>query len=234
MNVPAWVRTLPTWSSAATSERHNPRVTIKSAPAGSPHPEMLRAGPEPTNSPEFVYVPAGTLLVSKLKVKVVGDVMVMPGYVPFKVKASPATGTVQQQDLADLLLDGMERIERRHRLLEDDGDIVTTHVPDIPLAHGKQILALEPDRARGVMRGRIRQQLHHRGCGRRLTRAGFADQRHRLAFGDVEGDAVDRQRLARALAVRDRQVVDFEQFGHQVSVTGTSCADRTRRARLRR
>ena len=41
---------------------------------------------------------------------------------------------VQQQDLADLLLDGVQRIERGHRLLEHDGDVVAAHLPDVALA----------------------------------------------------------------------------------------------------
>ena len=36
--------------------------------------------------------------------------------------------TVQQQNLADLLLDGVQRIERGHRLLEHDGDVVAAHL----------------------------------------------------------------------------------------------------------
>ena len=40
---------------------------------------------------------------------------------------------VQQQNLADLLLDGVQRIERRHRLLEDDGDVVAAHLAHLVL-----------------------------------------------------------------------------------------------------
>ena len=38
---------------------------------------------------------------------------------------------VQQQDFADLPLDRVQRIERRHRLLEDDGDVVAAHLADL-------------------------------------------------------------------------------------------------------
>ena len=51
---------------------------------------------------------------------------------------------MQQQYLADLLLDRVQRIERGHRLLEDDGDVVAAHVADFVLRHGQQFLALEP------------------------------------------------------------------------------------------
>ena len=40
---------------------------------------------------------------------------------------------VQQQNLGDLLFDGVQRIERRHRLLEHNGDVVAAHAPHIAL-----------------------------------------------------------------------------------------------------
>src|SRR5262245_65830296 len=61
-----------------------------------------------------------------------------------------------------------------------------------------------------MMRGRIRQQLHHRERSHRLAGAGFAHKRHGLAFTDVEGDAVDRQHLAASASKGDRQVADGE------------------------
>ena len=50
---------------------------------------------------------------------------------------------MQQQDFADLLLDRVQRIERRHRLLEDDRDVVAAHVADLFFRHGEQFAALE-------------------------------------------------------------------------------------------
>ncbi len=38
---------------------------------------------------------------------------------------------MQQQNLADLLLDRVQRIERGHRLLKDDGDVVAAHPPHV-------------------------------------------------------------------------------------------------------
>src|SRR3972149_2724276 len=65
-----------------------------------------------------------------------------------------------------------------------------------------------------MVRGRIGQQLHHRQRGDRLAGTGFADQRHRLAFGDVERHTVDRQHLARTLTEGDREIADGkESFG---------------------
>ena len=50
---------------------------------------------------------------------------------------------MQQQNFADLLLDRVQRIERRHRLLENDGDVVAAHLADLALRHGQQFAALE-------------------------------------------------------------------------------------------
>ena len=58
----------------------------------------------------------------------------------------------------------------------------------------EQFLALESDAAGRVAGGRVGQQLHHRQRGDRFSRAGFADQRQRLALCDVERDAINRER----------------------------------------
>src|SRR6516162_5907620 len=118
---------------------------------------------------------------------------------------------MQQQDLADLLLDGVQRVERGHRLLKDDGDVLAAHASHLALAQLQQVAALEADRSRGMVCGRIGQELHDRQRGHRLAGARLADQRQSLAAPDVERDPVDRKRLALALTERDRQVLDLEQ-----------------------
>ena len=50
---------------------------------------------------------------------------------------------MQQQNFADLLFDGVQRIERGHRLLKDDGDVVAAHAPHVALGKRQQIAALE-------------------------------------------------------------------------------------------
>jgi hypothetical protein len=52
---------------------------------------------------------------------------------------------VQVQDFRNLLLDRLQRIERGHRLLEDHGDVVAAHLPDLRFGRREQILALEQD-----------------------------------------------------------------------------------------
>ena len=118
---------------------------------------------------------------------------------------------MQQQDLADLLLDGVERIERGHRLLEDDSDVVAAHVADLGLGQAQQLLALEADRAGRMVRGGIRQELQDRERGDRFAGAGLADQRDRLALLDLERHAIDRERLALTLAEGHGEVADSEE-----------------------
>ncbi len=59
--------------------------------------------------------------------------------------------SVQFEDLANLLLDGVERVERRHRLLEHHGDGVPPDAAHGALIGLEQVLAFEQDFA-GRMR----------------------------------------------------------------------------------
>ena len=108
---------------------------------------------------------------------------------------------VQLHDLADLLLDGVQRVERGHRLLEDDRDLLAADLAHVMARRLEQVLAAEADLAGGMRGRRIGQQPQDRQRRDGLARARFADQRHDLALGDVEGDVLDgvddgRRRLA--------------------------------------
>jgi hypothetical protein len=118
---------------------------------------------------------------------------------------------VQQQDFRDLPLDGVQRIERGHRLLEHDGDVIAAHLADVALRHRQEFPPLEPDAAGRVMRGGIRQKLHHRQRRHRLAGAGLADQRHRFALADIERDAIDREDFPVAMTEGDREVLNLQQ-----------------------
>ena len=142
---------------------------------------------------------------------------------------------VQFQDLADLPLDGVERIERGHRLLEHHGDVVAAHLAHLVLVGGDQVLALEQDAAGRVMRGRVGQELEDREGGDGLAGAGFAHQRHRLARHDVEGDAVHRQHVASALAEGDGKVLNGEEgFGHRNVFRGSKASRTASPMKMRR
>ena len=143
---------------------------------------------------------------------------------------------MQLQYLAHLLLDGVQRVERGHRLLEDHGDAVAADRLQLRLGDLQEVAAFKPDLARGVGSRRIGKQLQDRQRGHGLARSQFAYECHRLALADAERDAVDRKHLLAAGGEGNRQVSDVEERVlncHADASSGTSCADRTRRAPLR-
>src|SRR3712207_6608004 len=70
-----------------------------------------------------------------------------------------AQAAMQLKYFPDLLLDCVQRIQRRHRLLEYDGNIVAADVTDIALKQAQQFLSFECDLAGWVARHRIGQEL---------------------------------------------------------------------------
>ena len=55
---------------------------------------------------------------------------------------------VQSDALGDLLADGHGRVERRHRVLEDQAHLVAPHLAHLLLAQGGQVTAQQGDLAR--------------------------------------------------------------------------------------
>ena len=78
------------------------------------------------------------------------------------------------------------------------------------LVERQQVGALEADRARDPA-GRLRDQAQDRIGGDGLAAAALADHRQRLAFADLERDAVDRAVDAVRRAEVGLQILDFEQ-----------------------
>src|SRR4029077_15057989 len=78
---------------------------------------------------------------------------------------------MQRQNFTNLLFDRVQGIERGHRLLKDDCDVVAAHLPNFLFRHRQQFAALKFDGARRMVRRRIGQQLHNRQRGNRLARA---------------------------------------------------------------
>ncbi len=69
----------------------------------------------------------------------------------------PADAAVQRKDLGNLRLDRVQRIERGHRLLEDDRDVVAADFTHLVFSRLQKIAAAEPDAAGGMRGGRIGQ-----------------------------------------------------------------------------
>jgi hypothetical protein len=61
-----------------------------------------------------------------------------------------ANAAVQLQNLADLRLDGVQRIERGHRLLEDDRNVIAADAANFALRQIEQFAALEAYGAGGM------------------------------------------------------------------------------------
>ncbi len=119
---------------------------------------------------------------------------------------------VQLQNLADLLFNRVQRIERGHRLLKYHRDVIAAHASQISFVAIEQILTLEQHLAGRMARRRIWQQLEHGECGNRFARSRLADQRDRFARTDIKGDMVDGQCLLLTLAEQDGKVANGKKF----------------------
>src|SRR5262249_277678 len=91
--------------------------------------------------------------------------------------------------LGHLVVDGEQRVERSHWILEDRRDPAPTDQPHVALALLHQILALELD-APADDSGARREATDDRLARRRLAPAGFADEAARLSGLQREADAV--------------------------------------------
>ena len=121
---------------------------------------------------------------------------------------------VQAHRFGNLVADGEDRIERRHRLLEDHRDVVAPdRAHSLVRQHG-DVFALVEDFPADDPPGTLGQQLDHRERGDALAAAGFADQPHRLARFDAECHPIDRSDLSIAREEGGLQVANFEQCRH--------------------
>ena len=103
---------------------------------------------------------------------------------------------VAAHHLGDLEPDRVHRVERRHRLLEDDRRLAPAHLAQRALVDADELAAAELDRAAHVRV--LRQQAHQRHRRRRLARTRLADDRQHLAGVEVERGA-DHGRVPRAV-----------------------------------
>ncbi len=115
---------------------------------------------------------------------------------------------MQLEPFVELAADQHRGVERGHRLLEDHADAGAAHGAQVLARHRHHVLALEADRPARQPDGR-RDEAHHRPCGQRLARAGFADDTDDLAGEDLEGDGVDQG--AAAGAELQREIGDVEE-----------------------
>ena len=115
-----------------------------------------------------------------------------------------AQALVAHQSFAQLPADGLGRVQRRRRVLEDDGDAPAAQGLQLRRTHPGDIRTVEGDAPANL---RLRRQQAQRGeAGDAFAAATFADEAERLAWPDVEVDAVyhaDHAAAARCEIDRD-------------------------------
>ena len=89
------------------------------------------------------------------------------------------------------LSDREQRIERRHRLLEDHRDVVAANALHLRFAQTEQVRALEADRAADDAPGRAGDEAQDRQRRDALAAARLADDAQRFAAANSIGNAVD-------------------------------------------
>ncbi len=89
--------------------------------------------------------------------------------------------TVAAQALDDLVAHPVDRIERRHRLLEDHGERGSAQILHLGTALLQEVLAGEQHFAAGAPAGRLLHEPHHGERGHALAAAGLTDDAERPA-----------------------------------------------------
>ena len=126
---------------------------------------------------------------------------------------------VQQHRLGELATDLVDRVERRHRVLEDHRDLVAAHLAQTARRGLQEILAAEQHlAARGRELGVV--QSHHREARDALARPRLAHDAEHLARLDREADAVDGPNDAVVRLELGPQVADVEErLAHRGKLT---------------
>jgi hypothetical protein len=99
-------------------------------------------------------------------------------------------GVVLPVRLDDLVADLVEGVQRGERVLEDHRHLGPAQGTDLILAHGHELLAVQPDLT-GDPGAASLVDAEDRQAGHGLARAGLTDDAKRVALGDLEGQAID-------------------------------------------
>ena len=95
---------------------------------------------------------------------------------------------VVAQRLGYLSADGVGRVQRGERFLEDDPHLGAADPAELIERHPDEFLSIERDRG-SRCKARVGHQAHQRQCGDRLARPRFADERQHFAPTDIQVDA---------------------------------------------
>ena len=113
--------------------------------------------------------------------------------------------------LDDLVADPIERVQARHRILEDHCHLVAAKRLDVVVRHGNQLLPIEPDLA-GDLGGLAVDEPHDGLRGDALARSGLTDDRQGLALLQREGDAINGADEAVLGGERHSEIVDGQEL----------------------
>ena len=131
-----------------------------------------------------------------------------------------ANALMQQNRLGDLVADGVDRIERGHRLLKNHRDLAPAHPAHIALRQLHQIAALKHHLPGKDLPGRHRNQAQSRQRRDRFSTAAFPHQRHGLPGKDRECYILHGPDLPAFGVERDRQTLHIQQrFSHPAFVS---------------
>ena len=116
---------------------------------------------------------------------------------------------MQHERLGDLRADAVQRIERRHRLLEDHGDAIAAQLLHRLFGEADELPPLEADRT-GDARA-LRRQAHQRKRRHRLAGAGLAHHAEALALIERKRGPIDDALQPGWRRHVDSELGDFEQ-----------------------
>ncbi|MNH28646.1 hypothetical protein D3C79_888310 [compost metagenome] len=115
---------------------------------------------------------------------------------------------VQGQHFRQLFLNGVQGIERHHRLLKNHRNLVAAHFAQFGFRRMQQRTSVEPDIPTGIDHRRRRQQAQHRQRGHAFARARLTDQSQRFRLFYLQRNAVDHLIQLLSLAEGDAEILN--------------------------
>ncbi len=120
----------------------------------------------------------------------------------------PDVGVVRLDRLRELVADLQHRVERGHRILEDDRHVVAAHAAQLLLRQLQEVAALEDRLAARDLAGRYRDEPEDRHRANALAGSRLADDAEGLSRIDVVGDAIHRPDDSVVGRELDREIAD--------------------------
>ena len=139
-------------------------------------------------------------------------------------RTTAAEAAMQDQALGHLAADGVQRIERAHRLLEHHCDAIAPDPAPVVLGPGQQVGAVEADLACHL--GTLGQQAHQCERGHRLAAARLSDDPQGLTALECELDPAHRTGRTGRGVEDDLEPADLEQ-AHRLRTSRGSARSRS-------